>query len=54
MNSGVYAVERGVANLYTGLLLKQDVMDVSSGSSEHYTKGSLRRMVGGGFLDSLK
>ena len=53
MNSGVYAIERGVANLYTGLLTKSDVLEASEGQ-EPYTKATVRRMVGGGFLDTLK
>jgi len=53
MNSGIYAIERGVANLYTGLLTKADVLAVSEGQ-EAYTHGTIKRMVGGGFLDTLK
>jgi len=53
MNSGVYAIERGVANLYTGLLTKSDVLEASEGQ-EPYSKATVRRMVGGGFLDTLK
>ena len=53
MNSGVYEIERGVANLYTGLLTKSDVLEASEGQ-EPYSKATVRRMVGGGFLDTLK
>ena len=53
MNSGIYAIERGVANLYTGLLTKTDVLETSE-HQEPYTRGTIHRMVGGGFLDSLK
>jgi hypothetical protein len=53
MNSGVYAIERGVANLYTGLLTKSDVLEASE-AQEPYTKATIHRMVGGGFLDTLK
>ena len=53
MNSGIYAIERGVANLYTGLLTKTDVLETSE-NQEAYTRGTVRRMIGGGFLDSLK
>ena len=53
VNSGVYAIERGVANLYTGLLTKSDALEASEGQ-EPYSKATVRRMVGGGFLDTLK
>jgi hypothetical protein len=53
VNSGVYAIERGVANLYTGLLTKSDVLEASEGQ-EPYTKATVRRMIGGGFLDTLE
>jgi hypothetical protein len=53
MNSGIYAIERGVANLYTGLLTKADVLDASE-KQEPYTRGTVKRMIGGGFLDTLK
>ena len=53
LNSGIYAIERGVANLYTGLLTKADVLAASEGQ-EAYTRGTIKRMVGGGFLDTLK
>ena len=53
MNSGVYAIERGVANMYTGLLTKSDVLEASEGQ-EPYTKATVHRMIGGGFLNTLK
>ena len=53
MNSGVYAIERGVANLHTGLLTKSDVLEASEGQ-EPYTKATIHRMIGGGFLSTLK
>jgi hypothetical protein len=53
MNSGIMAIERGVCNVYTGLLTKQDVVDVATNNEPH-TRGSIKRMIGGGFLDSLK
>ena len=53
MNSGIMAIERGVCNVYTGLLTKQDVVDTSQ-QQEGHTRGQIRRMIGGGFLDSLK
>jgi len=53
MNSGVYAIKRGVANLHTGLLTKSDVLEASEGQ-EPYTKSTIHRMIGGGFLQTLK
>jgi hypothetical protein len=44
LNSGIYAIERGVANLYTGLLTKADVLAASEGQ-EAYTRGTIKRMV---------
>jgi hypothetical protein len=53
MDSGIMAIERGVCNVYTGLLTKQDVVDTAQ-QQEGHTRGQIRRMIGGGFLDSLK
>ena len=53
MNSGVLACERGSCAVYKGLLTRQDVIDTVT-EQEPYTKGSINRMVGGGFLDTLK
>jgi hypothetical protein len=52
MNSGVWVNERGTSTVYTGILTKQDVLDVSS--QESYSRSDVKRMVGGGFLDTLK
>ena len=52
MNSGVWVNERGTTTVYTGILTKQDVLDVSS--QESYSRSDVTRMVGGGFLDTLK
>jgi hypothetical protein len=52
MNSGVFVCERGTSNTYTGLLTKQDVLDAST--TTPLTKSGVSRMVGGGFLDTLK
>jgi hypothetical protein len=52
MNSGVFCCEKGTSSTYTGLLTKQDVLDVSS--QEAYGKSDVQRLVGGGFLDTLK
>lgn len=52
MNSGVFATERGTSSTYTALLTKQDVLDASM--KEPVSRSEYKRMVGGGFLDSLK
>lgn len=52
MNSGIWVNERGTSTVYTGILTKQDVLDAST--QEAYTRSDVRRMVGGGFLDTLK
>jgi hypothetical protein len=52
MNSGVFVCERGTSSTFTGILTKQDVLDASE--QEPYYERSVKRMVGGGFLDSLK
>lgn len=52
MNSGVFVCERGTSASYLGILTKSDVLDASS--QEAYTASDVERMVGGGFLDSLK
>ena len=53
MNSGILVCERGSCAVYTGLLTRQDVIDTVT-EQEPYTKGSIRRMVGSCFLDTLK
>lgn len=52
MESGVYVLERGTSAVYTGILTKQDVIDTAS--STPYSGSDVDRLVGGGFLDSLK
>jgi hypothetical protein len=52
MNSGVWVNERGTSTVYTGILTKQDVLDVSS--QESYSRSDVKRLVGGGFLDTIK
>ena len=52
-NSGILVCERGSCAVYTGLLTREDVLNTVT-EQEPYTKGSIKRMVGGGFLDSLK
>ena len=46
MNSGIFVNERGTSSVYTGLLTKQDALD-ASGEQEHYTHGTIKRMIGG-------
>ena len=52
MNSGVFVCERGTSSTFTGILTKQDVLDASA--QEPYFSHDVKRMVGGGWLDSLK
>jgi len=52
MNSGLFVCERGTSSTYTAILTKQDVLDASS--QEPMYKSDAKRLVGGGFLDSLK
>jgi hypothetical protein len=52
MNSGVFVNERGTSSTFTGILTKSDVLDTSN--QEPYTRSDTDRMVGGGFLDTLK
>jgi len=52
VNSGLFVCERGTSSSYTGILTRQDVLDVST--QEPTSSASVRRMIGGGFLDTLK
>ena len=52
MNSGVFVNERGTSSTFLSLLTKQDVLDALQ--QQPYSNSEIRRMVGGGFLDSLK
>lgn len=52
VNSGLFCCERGTSSSYTGILTRQDVLDVSN--QEAYSGKDIERMVGGGFLDTLK
>ena len=52
LNSGVFVNERGTSSTFLSLLTKQDVLD--SLQQQPYSKSEVRRMVGGGFLDSMK
>ena len=52
MNSGSFATEKGTSSTYTALLTKEDVLNASQ--QEPTAHSDVKRMVGGGFLDSLK
>lgn len=52
VNSGVFVCERGTSSTYTGILTKQDVLDASS--QDPYGRSDVERLIGGGFLDTLK
>lgn len=52
MNSGIFCCERGSSSVYSGILTKNDVLEASQQPS--HSRSSTQRMVGGGFLDSLK
>jgi hypothetical protein len=52
MNSGVFVNERGTSSTFLSLLTKQDVLDALQ--QQPYSNYEIRRMVGGGFLDSMK
>jgi hypothetical protein len=52
LNSGVFVNERGSSSTYTGILTKQDVLDAAG--QEPVSHASVKRLVGGGFLDTLK
>ena len=52
INSGLFVNERGTSSTYTGILTKSDVLSASA--QEPYYQTSVKRMVGGSFLDSLK
>ena len=51
VNSGIFVCEKGSSATYTGILTKEDVLNSSSG--EVYSRGDVKRMVGGGFFDTL-
>jgi len=52
LSSGVFVNERGTSSTFLSLLTKQDVLD--SLQQQPYCNYEVRRMVGGGFLDSMK
>ena len=52
MNSGIFVNERGTSSVYTALLTKADVLDASE--QEHYSHGTIKRMIGGSLMSNLK
>ena len=52
MQSGCFVNERSTSSTYTALLTKQLVLDANK--EEPRSDYEVRRMIGGGFLDSLK
>ena len=52
MLSGVLVNERGTSSTFISLLTKADVIQASQ--QEPYTKFEIRRLIGGGFMDSIK
>jgi hypothetical protein len=52
MNSGAFVLERGSASVFTGLLTKADVLEVSQ--QQPYFRSDAERLVGGGWFDSIK
>jgi hypothetical protein len=52
MNSGVFVNEKGTSSTFLSLLTKQDVLDALG--QQPYANYEVHRMVGGGFLDSLR
>lgn len=52
VNSGVMVLERGSTSIFTAILGKSEVLDASQ--KEAYSGNDVKRMVGGGFLDSIK
>jgi len=52
MNSGAFVCERGASSTFTALLTKADVLEASA--QQPYFQSDAQRMVGGGFLDSLR
>ena len=52
VNSGCFVCERGTSSTYTGILTKADVLQASEQPAYH--RSDVHRMVGSGFLDTLK
>jgi len=51
-NSGVLVTEKGQANVFQGILTKEDVLSVSD--QEPVSTADIHRMIGSGFLDKIK
>jgi hypothetical protein len=51
VNSGLFALERGTASSYQGILTRSDVL--ATASQEAYSGNDIKRMVGCGFEDTL-
>jgi hypothetical protein len=51
-NSGVLVTEKGQANVFQGILTKEDVLSVSD--QEPTSTADIHRIVGSGFLDKIK
>lgn len=49
MNVGAFVTSKGVSNVYTGLLTKQDVLDANAG--EAVSENEVKRFVGGAFTE---
>ena len=50
--SGLFITQRGTATTYTGIISKMDCIEASS--QEPFFKSDVKRMVGGGLMDSIK
>ena len=48
----IFVNERGASSVYTALLTNADVLDASE--LEHYSHGTIKRMVGGSLMSNLK
>ena len=48
----IFVSERGTSSVYTALLTKSDALYASE--QEHYSHGTIKRMVGGSVLNNLK
>ena len=50
--SGIMCNEKGTCSTFLGLLTKSDVLEAST--QQPYSRSHVKRLVGGGFFDSLK
>ncbi len=53
IDSGILVNERGTTSVFTGILNKSEVLEVSA-SEEYFNDGDIKRLVGGSFFGSLK